>query len=219
MQDKVIPCPRVTPDDAPGLHGGIWDTVAAHAMVMTADGGAPCQKTTGQTCYSPRRREWYVRFDAEDEAFFSDYHSHDDLIWEQDVFEMFYNDTFVLDGEIGRYKELESSPRNVQFDTDITWTPPQVPGGRGPYQGNLAWNPVWHCRTEWKPGRWTSVWTLPFDSLDSVPAPGVRWPVNFYRIDRNAPRQDGLRDEFQAWAPTGMVNYHMPDRFGWVAFE
>ena len=43
------------------------------------------------------------------------------------------------------------------------------------------------------------------------PDHGDRWRANFYRIDR---AHDA--DEYSAWSPTGEIQFHMPNRFGYV---
>ena len=44
---------------------------------------------------------------------------------------------------------------------------------------------------------------------------GVLWGcANCYRIDR---AHDN--DEYSAWSPTGEIQFHMPNRFGYVVFS
>ncbi|MDR1570071.1 MAG: carbohydrate-binding family 9-like protein [Oscillospiraceae bacterium] len=185
----------------------LWRELPAVSLSDTVTGAPPRQATEVRSCYDPDARLWYVRFDALDDEIISDFANRDDKLYEQDVFEMFYGDT----GESCRYKELEVSPHNVQFDADITFKK------LWEIQGDVAWNLVgWVSATAYHEAekRLVSVWSIPFDSLAVCPAPGVVWPINFYRIDRSS-----VGDELQAWSPTGLPNFHVPDKFGKILFD
>jgi hypothetical protein len=63
---------------------------------------------------------------------------------------------------------------------------------------------------------WSAEWAIPFASLGVVgPRTGARWRANFYRIDQAS------GGEYSAWSPTfaDPPDFHLPDRFGVLAFE
>jgi hypothetical protein len=45
------------------------------------------------------------------------------------------------------------------------------------------------------------------------PKPGDEWRLNVFRIDRTK-----KKNEFQAWSPTGRIDFHMPWHFGKLVF-
>ena len=206
MSGYTITCPTVKTHNG-RLTDAEWLALPGHNFSLTATGEAPRQATYVRTCCDRDARLWLVRFDGDDDEIRSDFTEHDDPIFQQDVFEMFYSDT----GESCQYKELETSPRNVTFDADITYHAP------GKFTGNWPWTlEGWTSETTYDEAsrRLTSVWAIPFDSLAREPVPGLEMAINFYRIDRS-----DKGDEFQAWSPTGSHGFHMPSRFGKVIFE
>ncbi|MFL1674364.1 DOMON domain-containing protein [Paenibacillus dendritiformis] len=56
---------------------------------------------------------------------------------------------------------------------------------------------------------------IAFEDLERAPEPGDCWRINWFRIDEG---EDGIRT-FDAWSPTGAVNFHVPERFGQFIFE
>jgi hypothetical protein len=190
-----------------------WRALPAHSLRRTHDGSPPLYATLIQTAYDPSSRLWFIRFDGEDPSWVSDYTTHDETIWTQDVYEAFYDDEGAISAASSiEYKELESSPRNVRFDANITFTPP------GKFRTDTSWDIPWNSVTTYDPAskRLVSVWSIPFDSLSITPAPGVRMPINFYRIDRGGEHESGA--EFSAWSPTFNGSFHTPSRFGLIEF-
>jgi len=184
-----------------------WDAVPGVWLADVVTGEPPRQVTRVHSCYDVQAGMWFVKFDAEDDAIVSDFMNHDDPLYDQDVFEMFYSDT----PDPYRYKELEVSPRNVRFDADITFSE------LWKFSARLEWNLTgWETDTKYDParGRLVSVWSIPLTSLECVPESGYAMPINFFRIDRSP-----AGDEYQAWSPTGVVLFHVPDKFGRILFE
>ncbi|GHU65117.1 hypothetical protein FACS1894184_00280 [Clostridia bacterium] len=207
LERPTLKCPSIkTTGGAPTPEQ--WQTLPVHHLRNVKTGEPPFHATVIQTAYDPDARLWFVRFDGDDPAWVSDYTTHDETIWTQDVFEMFYDDA----GKEIEYKELETSPRNVRFDANIYFTPPSK------FRTDTSWDIPWDSQTVYddQAQRLTSVWVLPFDSLERTPAPGVRMPINFYRIDRGSEHENGA--EFSAWSPTWSGTFHDPYHFGWIEF-
>ncbi len=63
---------------------------------------------------------------------------------------------------------------------------------------------------------WTAELAIPFLSVASrAPREGECWRGNFTRIDRPVDRPR----ELSAWSPTGLAQFHVPQRFGVLRFE
>ena len=66
---------------------------------------------------------------------------------------------------------------------------------------------------------WTVEWAIPFDSLTigfDSPVKLKTWRINFSRVEWL--RKEGPEENW-VWNPTGEVNMHMPDRWGYVHFK
>ncbi|BBI31595.1 carbohydrate-binding family 9-like protein [Cohnella abietis] len=194
---KNIACSYVKYDDQ------VWGSLPTESLVDVATGGKVRQRTLLQTCWDSEAI--YVRFECEDDHTVADYLNRDDPLYDQDVVEIFLDE----EGLGQRYIELEISPRNVIFDAII-----QNHGEK------IDVNKEWDAE-----GLETSVHTegelriylikLPFIHFKQTPEIGTQWRVNFYRIDDN---REGQR-EFQAWSPTGAIDYHISSKFGTLIFE
>lgn len=187
------------PDDA------VWDGLPEMTLADTVT-GVPSAQTTRVKLFHDGRA-LYLGFWADDDGVLSDYTRRDEPIYRQDVLEVFFCDT----EDPARYKELQVSPHNVQYDADIIYY------GPGNVDIDVAWDfPGWTSWTHYdaEAARLTSVWRLPFDGFTAIPSPGDVWRVNVTRCDHSA---YGI--SLDAWSPTGVPDYHVPDRFGWLEFK
>ncbi|MDQ6421529.1 carbohydrate-binding family 9-like protein [Paenibacillus sp. LHD-117] len=183
-----------------------WSRCEAVSLFDTVTGEAVREPTEVRACW--HSDYVFIQFRCTDRHIVSRFEEHDDPLYEQDVVEVFIDDR--AEGGVS-YVELEVSPRNVVFDARI-WN-----DGSGHVTGrDIAWN-MEGLRTEVLEGEHMLMYLLavPTAHFSRKPEPGASWLVNFYRIDENA---EGIR-EFQAWSPTGAINFHMPSRFGELIFE
>lgn len=194
---KTMNCPFMKYEES------VWGRVPAQPLVDVVTGAGTRVSTTVQACRDSEAL--YIRFECEDDHVVSDYTKRDEPLYEQDVVEIFLDE----EGAGRRYLELEISPHNVVFDALIKND-----------EGRI------HVYTEWDAaGMETSVDVqgvkrvyvikLPFVHFAALPEAGTKWRVNFYRIDESP---EGKR-EYQAWSPTGAVDYHLPAHFGTLLFE
>lgn len=215
----VYTCPKVSP--APAIDGVLDDEAWARCPVVTLvdaqTGGPVTRKTTARMCWDDEYL--YVGFECEDTDIWGTLTNRDDLIFQEEVVEVF----IAPGGDLVRYLEFNVSPRNVVFDAFIV-----NPDGMNP---NEETSFGWNCegirtavavdgtlddRTDTDRG-WTAEIAIPFAGLDRPsPRPGERWRLNLYRIDLTPPPA-----EFQAWSPTlcTPARFHVPDRFGTVFFS
>lgn len=182
-----------------------WDICDPVELTDTVSGLPPFEPTEVRACWS--KDSLYVRFLCADSHIVSDFTQRDDPLYEQDVVELFIDE----EGRGHRYFELEISPRNVIFDARIE---------------NDGEASIMGTDKEWRfDGLETAVDAacegvlsycirIPSSHFKHRPGPGVHWKVNFYRIDEGL---NGVR-QYQAWRTTLAVNYHIPSRFGTMAF-
>lgn len=182
-----------------------WQRIAAMELTDTVDGAAPRLKTIVRMCRSDDYV--HVRFECEDDFIVATYENRDDPIYKEDVVEIFLDEeragTF--------YKEYEFSPRNVIFDALIEKRPGERPKVDTSWDDEGLRNVV----ATGEDGSLTYDIALPVGSFAAPPGPGVRWRINFYRIDGDP---QGKR-HYWAWSPTGKVDFHRPESFGTVLFE
>jgi hypothetical protein len=164
------------------------------------------EETVVQACWDSHAL--YVRFECVDTYSVSDFTNRDDPLFEQDVVEIFID----ADGEGRRYAEIVVSPNNVVFDAMITHhnmdEPLEFHINREWETNNLA------TTVEFKTNQRIYTIQIPFENFTRVPSDGEKWRVNLFRIDED---RSGKR-HYQAWSPTGIVNFHVTNSFGTFVF-
>lgn len=180
-----------------------WESVEPAFFRDTATGHPPQQATWVKIAWT--EREFHILFKSWDTHAWATKTSRDDLLYEEEVVEVFLDPV----GDFAGYFEIEVNPLNTVCDLVLRRT------STG-YRKSFAW----HCEglrtaVELDQDFWRTEITIPWASLGSIePAPGRPWRANFCRIDRpeNSPR------ELTAWSPTGRPLFHVPPRFGWLDF-
>ncbi|REE68020.1 carbohydrate binding protein with CBM9 domain [Paenibacillus taihuensis] len=198
MDANVYACKRWSEQEG-------WDSHEWVQLSDTVSGEASAERTRVRCGWTAEAL--LIQFLCEDTHIVSDYTQKDEPLYNQDVVEVFIDERCIGTG----YIELEVSPHNVVFDARI--------GNEDNRAVNidLGWNIE---------GLQTSVNRIESGELlyeIRIPAAGnfetkleegIRWKVNFYRIDESV---EGVR-EYQAWQPTGAVQFHMPGKFGTLLF-
>ena len=122
---------------------------------------------------------------------------------------------------VGRYFELETSPRGAFFEARIE-SPEH-------HRRSMVVDTGWVCAGWERAVRvrgtldrrddidhgWSVEWAIPFASLGvAPPRTGDCWRANFTRIDQ------ALGGQYSAWSPTGAdpPDFHLPLRFGVLEF-
>lgn len=199
-----------------------WQHAGEAELLDTVTGGSPPQRTIARLLYD---QEWlYIGFHAEDSYIWGTMTGHDDPIYDEEVVEIFIDPTGLLTS----YYELEVSPLNTAFDAlIINDTVPAGHNRRGPrFQGFTDWDPSGFRHAVHVEGElgsrncrwWECEMAIRFDELflggKVPPSPGDVWRANLFRID-----SDG--DEVGAYAlsPTGVDDFHVPQRFGRLIFS
>ena len=183
--------------------GGIWSGIDPVYLKETATGSEPKQSTWFKAVWDDR--ELRVLFHAVDNDAWATHSGHDEPLYEEEVVEIFIDPA----GDLENYFEIEVNPLNAVCDLVLRRTP-------GGFRKDFAW----HCKglrtAVNKTGEsWTVEMSIPFRSLGSgSPVAGKPWRANFYRIDR--PKNAAW--ELSAWSPTGLPNFHVQERFGFIDF-
>jgi hypothetical protein len=192
-----------------------WQAAEPIALVQAASGQAPRLPTMAKMLWD--ERFLYVAFHCVDTDIWGTITERDGPMYEEEVVEVF------IDANRDRisYVELEVNPLNVPLDLFVL------------NRGGRLWQ-LWDWDSEGfqhavvvdgylnqrerEDRSWTVEMALPLADLALAPhippLDGDVWNVNLYRIDRGRER-----NEFSAWSPTRVFNYHVPSRFGEVVFS
>lgn len=185
----------------------VWESIVGANLVDVETGGAVREETILKACWD--RNALYVRFECVDTYSISKFTNRKDPLWEQDVVEMFIDEV----GDCKRYMELVVSPNGVVCDLMINHEDDNDPLS---FNIDREWEAQgFETFIEANGNRRTYTFTIPFDNFVQPPSNGTVWRANFFRIDDE---ENGTR-HYQAWSPTGAVNYHISDRFGKLIFR
>jgi hypothetical protein len=196
------------------LHKAPWTRLEKIAMVPSHGRAAPAgfQPTTLRVCHDGERS--YVAFHGADRAIVATQSGRNAPLYEEDVVEAF----LAPSGDVRRYFELETSPRDAWFEARV-----ENPDGR---RATMRVDRDWVCAgfehavrllgdATGGDASWSSEWAIPLASLDAAtPIAGTRWRANFFRIDQAS------GGEYSAWSPTfaDPPDFHLPDHFGELVF-
>ena len=166
-------------------------------------GAAPQQSTSVRAVWDAD--EMRVLFFAEDAHIHATLTARDAPLYTEEVVEVFLDP--VGDGEC--YFEIEVNPLNAVLDLVLR-------RNRSGYAKDISWNcEGLRTRIRREAAAWSAALSIPFRSLAAAPPePGEMWRANFLRIDR----PPGTPRELSAWSPTGLANFHVPQRFGTIEF-
>jgi hypothetical protein len=206
---------------APTIDGELTDAAWRSAsstgtFVETRTGGSAAVEASAKIAWD--ERYLYAAIEVNDDLLLASERDHDAHLWRQDCVELMIAPRPDDTG----YFEIEVSPRGVVFDTrydsrrlpepfgHVGWDSQTVVGAkprgvidddaldRG-YSVELAipWQAFSHDGTDYR-----------------RPAPGEEWRANFYVLDLGRHGQRAA-----AWSPPRVGDFHVPPRFGNLAFE
>ena len=142
----------------------------------------------------------------------------DTIIYHDNDFEVFLDP----DGDGVHYFEIENNARGVIFDLTLD----------KPYRSGGSFFIPWNCeglqlatgydgtlnKEKDTDRSWTVEMAIPFDALTwnfDNPKKYTTWRINFSRVQHLV---KGQPEENWVWTPTGRVDMHMPDRWGFLNF-
>jgi hypothetical protein len=173
---------------------------------------------------------FYVAAELEEPHVWATLTAHDSVIFHDNDFEVFLNPS----GDGRKYFEFEINALNTGWDlflpkpyreggkADNSW---EIPGLRTAVaiQGTL------NDASDRDRG-WTLEIAFPWTAFASRapvarPRPGDSWRVNFSRVEwqmqingKQYRKVPGKPEDNWVWSPQGLINMHVPDRWGYVQF-
>jgi hypothetical protein len=172
----------------------------------------------------------YIGAELEEPDVWATLMAHDSVIFHDNDFEVFLNPT--SDGL--KYFEFEINALNTGWDlfldkpynkggkADNSW---EIPG----YKSAVAINGTLNDPRD-KDRGWSVELALPWSAFvarsgKGRPNPGEAWRINFSRVewqvrvvDGKYEKLPGLKEDNWVWSPQGVVNMHVPEKWGVVRF-
>lgn len=200
------------------LNEPAWkQTPSTTTFVVTSTGTRSLHRTTANVLWSDSLL--YCAFECSDPDIVSSMTKRDDLLFREEVVEMFIAGGPLEDG----YCELEISPRNVIMDLYVLRADNKGTPAALPYHvftlnvtSAVVINGTLNKSDDIDTG-WTVEFVVPIADLRQVfmpmPKNGEIWRCNFYRADLKPER------ELSAWSWTGLPKFHVPEKFGFLQFS
>jgi hypothetical protein len=173
----------------------------------------------------------YIAAHLADKHVWANLTERDQIIYADNDFEVFIDPA----GSAHNYFEFEVNAFNTMFDLFLT-----KPYRSGAYvliswDGKKLKHGVKILGTVNNPADedegWTVEMAIPFDEMAHTPEDGEIWRLNFSRVEWDTHIAEGkyakqtganektLPERNWVWSPTGAVNMHMPERWGYVQFS
>lgn len=179
----------------------------------------------------------YVYAELEEPNIWAYYTSHDQIVYHENDFEIFIDPTKTA----SNYFEFEINAANTLFDLFLP--NPYNKGGKP----DISWNAkgfksavsvsgTLNDPTD-KDEKWSIEAAIPFESLkqdqkEIVPNDGQSWRINFSRVEWKTKIVEGkyqrlkeensgqfLKEDNWVWNPTGLINMHIPEKWGLLLFS
>ncbi|MBM3801759.1 MAG: hypothetical protein FJW26_05525 [Acidimicrobiia bacterium] len=205
---------KVTADFSPDgdLEKDAWQRASRVSLVDTLDArrSHPGAATEVAACWSPAFLyvAFWCRYTDLNVYWGEDPQQERWELWNRDVVEVFLT---PFPQTLHRYWEFEVAPNDQWIDLAVE--------KRDDIRLDAAWNSGFEhrCTVDADTQRWTCEMRIPSAALGLPQIErGTEWRINFYRCD--GPGEDSQR-RFLAWSPTLQLNFHVPERFGWVRME
>lgn len=206
---------------SPRLDGSLADPVWTFAnttrtFVETRNGAAAQVQASAKLLWD--ERYLYVGVDVHDGLLRASHTDRDDHLWEQDCVELMFDP----DGDGENYFEIQVSPRGVVFDTRYDARRVPQPFGHTEWDSRIRVGVASRGKLddEEADAGYTVELAIPWQafSLDGdrvvPPKVGAEWRANLYVMDLTADRQQAA-----AWSSLGTGDFHVPRRFGILAFQ
>jgi len=161
----------------------------------------------------------YISFACIDPEIWATINKRDGDLYKEEVVEVFID----ADSDMRTYLELEVNPLNALFDASVINKKDQNQGT----SVNRDWNSK-DIKHEVKidgevnsdkeiDKSWACEIAVPLNDFSTAPnippKPGDVWRINLYRIDHGKDKS-----EYSAWSTTGKIDFHIPQRFGYLKF-
>jgi len=207
--------------EPPRLDGSLLDPAwraarGTSTFVETREGGPGQFEASAKLLWD--KRYLYVGVEVNDDLLRASDTKRDAHLWEQDCVELMIDP----DGDERGYFEIQVSPRGVVFDT--RYDARRVPK---PF-GHVGWDSGARVGVSTRgtlddreaDAGYTVEIAIPWQAFSlqgqpsTAPAIGDEWRANLYVMDLGREQQRAT-----AWSPLGIGDFHVPKRFGILAFE
>jgi hypothetical protein len=205
----------------PSLDGSLDDPIwsfanTTRAFVETRKGGIAPIQASAKLLWD--RRYLYVGVDVHDALLRASHTERDAHLWEQDCVELMIDP----DGDGKNYFEIQVSPRGVVFDTRYDARRVPQPFGHTDWDSHIRVGVSQDGTLDDKEADagYTVEVAIPWQAFSlggkpvAPPAIGDEWRANLYVMDLIEDRQQAA-----AWSSLGIGDFHVPRRFGILAFE
>lgn len=176
----------------------------------------PVKKTSVRMLWDDKHL--YIGAELEEDDIVARLTQRDTIIYHDNDFEVFIDP----DGDGQHYFEIENNARGVVFDLMLD----------KPYRSGGSFFIPWNCeglqlavscdgtlnKSKDKDRAWFVEMAIPFSALKrdfNDPQNYKVWRINFSRVQW---LHKGQPEENWVWSPTGRVDMHMPDRWGFLRF-
>jgi len=209
-----------------------WANVAWTGLFVDIEGDAkpkPRFQTRAKMTWD--ENYFYIAAEMEEPDLWAIYRDHDSVIFHQHDFEAFFDP----DGDTLHYFEFEINVLNTTWDlylpkpyrhggkADNGW---EIPGVKTAVRAEGTIN---------QPGDrdkgWTVEMAFPWAAFNrgprpaAPPKPGENWRVNFSRVEWQLVVKEGkyekvpgTKEDNWVWSPQGVINMHVPEKWGVVKF-
>lgn len=214
------------------LDDAAWRAAAWTDWFIDIEGNAkpkPRFKTRAKMAWD--EHYFYIAAEMEEPDLWAVYRDHDSVIFHQHDFEAFFDP----DGDTLHYFEFEMNVLNTTWDlylpkpyrfggkADNGW---EMPGAKTAVRAEGTINEPSDRDKGWTVEMafpWTAFNRGPRPALP--PRPGESWRVNFSRVewqllvkDGRYEKKPGTKEDNWVWSPQGVVNMHVPEKWGVVRF-
>ena len=164
------------------------------------------------------------------------YQQHDQIVYHENDFEVFIDP----DGNTRNYFEFEMNAANTLFDLFLAKPyrnggVPLISWDASGFKSAVSIDGTLNNPTDVDKS-WTIEMALPFDPLSlnakpQIPSNGQIWKINFSRVEWQTNVINGtyqkkkddkgtyLSENNWVWNPTGEINMHVPERWGFLQFS
>ena len=203
------------------LNDAVWDQASWTSDFVDIEGAAkPTPRFRTRVKMLWDQQNLYIAAQLEEPDVKATLTQHDSVIFEDNDFEVFIKPLPETDS----YYEFEMNALNTGWDLFLV--KPYSVGGRP----DNSWD-IPNLRTVVsvqgtlnnsadKDQGWTLEIVYPLNAFQArqnvpVPVPGTQWRLNFSRVEWKAgqPKEDNW-----VWSPQGVINMHVPDRWGYLNF-
>jgi hypothetical protein len=233
-QPKYYDCPRaITPIRIDGkLDDSVWQSAPwTDAFIDIQGTGHPTPRYRTRAKMLWDDDNLYVAAELEEPHIWGTLTRHDSVIFHDNDFEVFLNPT----GDTRNYFEFEINALNTGWDlflpkpyrqggkADNSW---EIPG----LQTAVNLDGTLNNPSDRDKG-WTVEIAFPWSAFKdrsgvARPHAGDEWRVNFSRVEWQTrvaegkyEKLPGTKEENWVWSPQGVINMHVPERWGVVRFQ